>query len=60
MSTMSVCGWWGTLMKFEGGDSAAHDREIEEVAWLGPDEAERRASYKSERELIVKARSLLR
>jgi len=48
------------LMKFEGGDSAAHDREIEEVAWLGPDEAERRASYKSERELIVKARSILR
>src|SRR3990172_4660106 len=48
------------LMKFEGGDSAAHDREIEEVAWLGLDEVERRASYKSERELIIKARSMLR
>ncbi len=48
------------LMKFEGGDSAAHDWEIDEVAWLSLDEAERRASYKSERELIVKARAMLR
>ncbi len=48
------------LMKFEGGDPAAHDREVDEVAWLGVDEAERRASYKSERALITKARSLLR
>lgn len=47
------------LMKFESGESAAHDWEIEEVAWFGLDEAERRASYKSERELIAKARSLL-
>lgn len=47
------------LMKFEGGDPAAHDREVDEVAWLGLDEAERRASYKSERGLITKARSLL-
>jgi len=47
------------LMKFEGGDSAAHDWEIDDVAWLGLDEAERRASYKSERALITKARTLL-
>ena len=48
------------LMKFEGGDSAAHDREIDDVAWVGLNEAERRASYNSERALITKARSLLR
>ena len=47
------------LMKFEGGDPAAHDHEIDEVAWMGLDEAMRRASYKSERELITKARALL-
>jgi 8-oxo-dGTP pyrophosphatase MutT (NUDIX family) len=47
------------LMKFEGGDSAAHDREIDDVAWVGLSEAEHRASYKSERALITKARSLL-
>jgi len=47
------------LMKFEGGDAAAHDREIDEVAWLALSEAESRASYKSERALIAKARALL-
>ncbi len=47
------------LMKFEGGDPAAHDHEIDEVAWMGLDEAMRRASYKSERELITKARALI-
>lgn len=47
------------LMKFESGDPAAHDAEIDDVAWVKLNEAEQRASYKGERELIVKARALL-
>jgi 8-oxo-dGTP pyrophosphatase MutT (NUDIX family) len=47
------------LMEFASGDPRDHDAEIDEVAWLGFDEALRRASHKSERELIEKARALL-
>ena len=46
-------------MEFVGGDSNAHDGEIEEVAWYSAEEACRRASYKDERNLIGKAISLL-
>jgi 8-oxo-dGTP pyrophosphatase MutT (NUDIX family) len=48
------------LMRCVGGDPSAHDREIEEVAWLPLDEALARASHKSERDLIVKAQKALR
>jgi 8-oxo-(d)GTP phosphatase len=47
------------LMKCTGGDPSAHDGEIDEVAWLGIDAAIDRASHKSERDLIVKARAML-
>jgi len=47
------------LMECTGGDPSAHDGEIDEVAWLGLDEALRRASHKSERDLVVKARQML-
>jgi 8-oxo-dGTP pyrophosphatase MutT (NUDIX family) len=46
-------------MEFVGGDSAAHDGEIEEVAWYGAEEACKRATYKDERSLIGKAILLL-
>ena len=42
-----------------GGDPSRHDGEIDEVQWVPLDEALRRASHKSERELIVKARTML-
>ena len=48
------------LMQLAGGDSARHDAEIEEVAWLDIDDAIRRASYKNERTLIETARQILR
>lgn len=35
-----------------GGDPQAHDAETEEVAFLAPEEAIRRASFRSEREVI--------
>jgi len=47
------------LMKCVGGDTSAHDGEIDEVAWFGIEDAIARASHKSERDLIVKARALL-
>jgi 8-oxo-dGTP pyrophosphatase MutT (NUDIX family) len=48
------------LMKPENGEPEPHDDEIDEVTWVGLDQAERNASYKSERELIAKARGMLR
>jgi 8-oxo-(d)GTP phosphatase len=47
------------LMKSVGGDPNAHDDEIDEVAWLSINEALKRASHQSERELIAKARTIL-
>lgn len=47
------------LMQSHGGDTSLHDGEIDEVEWLPLDEALRRASHKSERELILKARRML-
>jgi len=48
------------LMHCVGGDPSAHDGEIDEVAWVPLDEALSRASHKSERDLIAKARKTLR
>jgi 8-oxo-dGTP diphosphatase len=47
------------LMEPRGGDPSKHDGEIDEVQWVPLDEALRRASHKSERELILKARTML-
>ena len=48
------------LMRCVGGDPSAHDREIDEVVWVSIDDALSRASHKSERDLIAKARTTLR
>jgi 8-oxo-dGTP pyrophosphatase MutT (NUDIX family) len=47
------------LMQPRGGDPSKHDGEIDEVQWMPLEEALRRASHKSERELIMKARTML-
>ncbi|MGC1343384.1 MAG: NUDIX hydrolase [Candidatus Binataceae bacterium] len=47
------------LMEFAGGDTADHDGEIDEVAWVPIDAALARASYANERVLIEKARAQL-
>jgi 8-oxo-dGTP pyrophosphatase MutT (NUDIX family) len=47
------------LMEPRGGSLDAHDHEMDEVRWMNIDEAEDRASYKSDREIIVKARAML-
>jgi 8-oxo-dGTP pyrophosphatase MutT (NUDIX family) len=47
------------LMRHHGGDPSRHDDEIEDVQWFGIDVAVRKASHRNERDLIVKAASLL-
>jgi 8-oxo-dGTP diphosphatase len=47
------------LMEQTGGDPANHDWEIEKVAWFPIDEAIQKASYKTEKDVLRKARSLL-
>jgi ADP-ribose pyrophosphatase YjhB (NUDIX family) len=43
------------LMRMRGGDPAAHDSEVEEVAFVSLAEAPRRATHSSERELLQRA-----
>jgi 8-oxo-dGTP diphosphatase len=47
------------LMEPHGGSLDAHDHEMDEVRWMDIEEAEHRASYRSDREIIVKARGML-
>ncbi len=47
------------LMEPRGGSLDAHDHEMDEVRWVNIEEAEHLASYKSDREIIVKARAML-
>jgi 8-oxo-(d)GTP phosphatase len=47
------------LMEPRGGSLDAHDHEMDEVRWMDIEEAEHRASYRSDREIIVKARVML-
>jgi ADP-ribose pyrophosphatase YjhB (NUDIX family) len=48
------------LMEAEGGDLSAHDAEIAEAAWVDLEEAPHQATHKSERELLTKARKILK
>jgi len=47
------------LMEPRGGSLEDHDHEMDEVRWMEIEEAEHHASYKSDREIIVKARAML-
>jgi len=47
------------LMEPRGGSLDDHDHEMDEVRWMEIEEAEHHASYKSDREIIVKARAML-
>jgi 8-oxo-dGTP pyrophosphatase MutT (NUDIX family) len=48
------------LMEYEGGDISNHDYEVEDAKWVPIDEALDKVNYKSERELIEKARKKLK
>ncbi|MDH7485889.1 MAG: NUDIX hydrolase [Anaerolineae bacterium] len=47
------------LIEAVGGNTAAHDWEVDSVEWLSPEEAAERATYESEREVIRRAGALL-
>ena len=47
------------LMEAVGGDVSIHDHEIEEVRWFPLQEARRRASYPSERDVLRRAAEAL-
>jgi len=47
------------LFRHSGGDISQHDDEVEEVRWLGLEQAERDLSHEAEREMVALARSYL-
>jgi 8-oxo-dGTP pyrophosphatase MutT (NUDIX family) len=47
------------LLRHTGGDVADHDFEMEEVRWFPLREAERKASFKGEREMLASAAATL-
>ena len=47
------------LMRFLDGDVADHDHEVVEARWVGIEAAEKMLAFKSEKELVAKARTLI-
>jgi 8-oxo-dGTP pyrophosphatase MutT (NUDIX family) len=47
------------LLRYRGGDLADHDREIAESRWVSVDDALEMLAFKSERDVMVKARSMI-
>ncbi|MDI6715358.1 MAG: NUDIX hydrolase [Actinomycetota bacterium] len=47
------------LLEHIGGDIAKHDWEVDEVRWFPIDDAVEKLTYKSEREVLEKAKKLI-
>lgn len=47
------------LMRHTGGDTANHDWEVEEVRWFPIDEAVGKLTYKSEKQVLRKAKEMI-
>ena len=47
------------LMEYKNGDVADHDHEVEEARWVPVDEALELLDFKSERDVVEKARGLI-
>lgn len=47
------------LMEYKRGDVAGHDHEVEEARWVSFDEALALLDFKSEREVVEKAREMI-
>jgi 8-oxo-dGTP diphosphatase len=48
------------LIEYKSGDTSQHDFEVDLVSWFPIDDALKRANYKGEREIIAKAREILK
>jgi 8-oxo-dGTP pyrophosphatase MutT (NUDIX family) len=47
------------LLEYRSGDVSDHDQEVEESRWVGLDEAVEMLEFKSEREVVQKARKMI-
>jgi 8-oxo-dGTP pyrophosphatase MutT (NUDIX family) len=47
------------LLKYRSGDVADHDHEVEEARWVSPEEALKLLDFKSERDVVEKAREMI-
>lgn len=47
------------LIKFLGGDTQDHDDEVDEARWFPIDQALRKLSFKSERDIMQKAKGMI-
>lgn len=47
------------LLKYRGGDVADHDHEVEESRWVSLEEALEMLEFKSERDVVEKAREMI-
>lgn len=47
------------LLKYRSGEVTDHDHEVEEARWVSPDEAIELLDFKSERDVVEKARELI-
>jgi len=47
------------LFEYEGGDVSEHDDEVEDVRWIGLEEARRTLTYEGEREMVDRALAYL-
>jgi len=48
------------LSRFTGGDMDKHDHEVDQVEWFTMEDAIQRATYPQEREILRKAKDLIR
>ena len=48
------------LLEYKSGDVADHDHEVEESRWVSFDEAMEMLDFKSERDVVEKARNLIK
>jgi 8-oxo-dGTP pyrophosphatase MutT (NUDIX family) len=47
------------LLEYRSGDVSNHDHEVEEARWVSFDEAREMLEFKSEREVVEKARKMI-
>ncbi|MBE0447958.1 MAG: NUDIX hydrolase [Actinobacteria bacterium] len=47
------------LIRYTGGDETKHDWEVKEVRWYAIDDAIKKLTYKSERDILEKAKRLI-
>ncbi len=47
------------LLKYKSGNTEDHDQELEEARWVEIDEAQELLTFKSEREILAKAKQMI-